>query len=384
MSNQISTKLEVVVTARPSWARVKSIIEEYKNIAGSDQVNIIFTGLAASKNYGKVADQAVGLANYFEFHTLYDSLTFEGVALSALEGGKALVRKWENERPGAVLVVADRTETLGVSAAAALMQIPIFHLQGGEITGSIDNKIRDANSCLADFHLTTNELTASRLRQMGIKPGTIKIVGCPSIDQVRLAQNQPSDIRLISELGGTGADFSLEEPFGLIMFHPDTFEIETTKEFLYELEKLVKSRKDLNWVWFWPNSDFGTFDIAKRIRQIKENSNLRNVRFIVNVTPYHFINLSIKAKFILGNSSFGIREASFIGLPSINLGSRQSGRQRALNVLDIQSPRDNLGINSAVDWALASGRFATSSIYGDGFSGLKAAEWIKGVIENTY
>jgi UDP-hydrolysing UDP-N-acetyl-D-glucosamine 2-epimerase len=295
------------------------------------------------------------------------------VALTCLEGGNSLARYWQQNRPDAALVIADRTETLGVAVTASLMQIPLVHLQGGEISGSIDDKVRDANSKLADFHLTTNDFTAKRLSQMGEDDARIKIVGCPSVDLVNETIKDPRQLFSSLDLGGVGAEFDLSQPFGIIMYHPDTLDEDQTLNWVDAIIDLVEV-SNMNWFWFWPNPDHGTNLISKAIRIARENNRLRNVRYVINVEPEMFISMALKSAILIGNSSFGIREASFIGLPVINIGHRQRGRQKSENVAEIASVGGLKEFEELLEKQISKGRFSKSILYGDGSAGYKSAQ----------
>ena len=361
---------EFVITARPSWSRVKSLINEFTAISSEKNVNITLLGPSLSKNYGNIENQMPKGVTLKSFKTLFVDDSLSSVTLSSLEGAKSLVSNWENKSPDAVLVIADRTETLGVSLAAATMQIPLIHLQGGEISGSIDDKIRDANSKLADFHLTTNSYTYSNLIKLGEDKDNIRIIGCPSVDLVknRLSIGSPLK-RYASDYGGVGYDFNTDSEFGLILFHPDTLDSKCNLEWINEILKLTYV-SDLNWFWFWPNTDHGSEKISKLIRTDREKKSNSKVRYLVNLPPEDFIDLSINSKLLIGNSSFGIREASYLGLPVINLGNRQKGRQRADNVLDIYEPTP---IYSDYKKQIVK-IFKSSNLYGSGNSGKLGAE----------
>ena len=176
--------LEVVVTARPSWARVSSIVSSYIKIAGASRIRVSLVGPSVSRRYGDVSSQIPNEIILNKFSTLHESDSLTDVGLSCVEGAESLIRHWNSNRPDCVLVIADRTETLGVSLAATLMQIPLIHLQGGEVSGSIDDKVRDINSKAADLHLTTNAGTKDRLLSMLENEAEIEVIGCPSLDIV--------------------------------------------------------------------------------------------------------------------------------------------------------------------------------------------------------
>ena len=372
---------EVVVTARPSWARVKMLVSRYAEHFGADSIQLTLTGPALSSRYGdlrKVVPQNIQVNQY---STLQESDSSDAVALTANLVSQSLIHGWSTKRPEKVLVIADRTETLGVSVAAALMQIPLVHLQGGEISGSIDDKVRDANSVLSDFHLTTNQESANRLRSMGELDDRIAIVGCPSIDLVANVLANPLNFSKEFHLLGVGSTFSIDDKFSIIMFHPDTTNF-TDNEFYFKMLLSLVTNSDMNWVWFWPNPDYGNSVISKQLRILRESGALHNVKFVVNVEPEFFITLAIHAQLIVGNSSFGIREASFIGLPTINLGNRQRGRARGANVVDLDtSSTDSEARDLVVQ--LAGKRFSKSTLYGTGNSAELSVKALKNWIPST-
>lgn len=371
MSN--TPKIDFVITARPSWSRVKKLIQDYIKIEGEGAARVSLVGAALSEKYGDIRSQIPSNYQLNVFETFSGNKNLFSVAKTSIDGANALSQFWSTSRPSSVFVVADRTETLGVSLTAATMQIPIIHLQGGEVSGSIDNKIRSANTKLADLHLTTNQFTAKNLINLGENEKDIIIIGCPSVDLVhdqveKKLKPHPHSLHY----GGVGANFQTELPYGIIMFHPDTFALSDNIDWIDYLLTMTQ-RSNLNWFWFWPNVDFGGGLISKRIRFMRESNVLSNLRYLKNLPPDTFINLAIHAKVLVGNSSFGIREASAIGLPVINLGMRQVGRHRAENVVDLQKPCD---ITKAVD-EHSRRRFKKSLIYGEGNASRLGAEALR-------
>jgi UDP-hydrolysing UDP-N-acetyl-D-glucosamine 2-epimerase len=252
------------------------------------------------------------------------------------------------------------------------MQIPLIHLQGGEISGSIDDKIRDANTKLSDFHLTTNSFTKERLKSLGEPENRIMVVGCPSLDLVKFEMDTYKPWSP-NELSGVGRKITPQDKYGIVMFHPDTLDEGENMLWIDALMGAIKN-SDLSWFWFWPNPDHGTSSISKKLRVAREKNILPNVHFLINVSPEVFIRLALRAEIMLGNSSFGIRESSFIGLPVINIGERQQGRQRGNNVLDLLSPKDS-ELNLQI-LKMAGRKFSSSNLYGDGDAGLKSAQAI--------
>lgn len=366
--------LEVVVTARPSWARVSSIVSSYIKIAGASRIRVSLVGPSVSRRYGDVSSQIPTEIILNRFSTLHESDSLTDVGLSCVEGAESLIRHWNSNRPDCVLVIADRTETLGVSMAATLMQIPLIHLQGGEVSGSIDDKVRDINSKAADLHLTTNAETKARLVSMLESEDNIHIVGCPSLDIVLKTLNSPLSIKSSHEIPGVGHKFELVNKYSLIIFHPDTLNVDDNESWVRAIFNLIEARKEHNWIWFWPNPDHGSDEISKMIRIKRESDELQNVRFVINTLPEIFIKIAHNSELIIGNSSFGIRESSFLPKRAMNLGSRQDGRGRAQNVTDVKNPKQLI---LEFD-RLMSERFLIprSNMYGDGLTGERAAKLI--------
>lgn len=368
----MANKINVVVTARPSWSRVKSLILSYAELVGPKYISVFLTGPAVSDRYGNIKSQIPPEIEVNAFPTLKEGSDLSSITISSLEGGTAACQNWTYTKPDAVLVVADRVETLGIALAAASMQIPLIHLQGGEISGSIDDKIRDANSKLADLHLTTNNYTFNNLVAIGELPENIRVIGCPSIDILKqqIQSNTPL-YNKASDYGGVGGDFKTALPYGIIMFHPDTFNVIESEEWVESIYDVVE-KSEINWFWFWPNPDFGSDNLSKILRRKREIARNPRVRYIINLTPEKFMDLTIKSKIMIGNSSYGIREASYLGLPVINLGKRQFGRERSQNVLDIDLPRSFLEeVNTHIKTS-----FESSELYGDGFAGKLASQFL--------
>ncbi len=379
IENIVAPTLDVVVTARPSWARVKSLVENYASITDASKIRVLFVGPAVSKRYGDVTSQVPVNVEYETMQTLGESDGLDAVAQTCASGSQLLIHRWSSKRPDCALVIADRTETLGAAMAASVMQIPLIHLQGGEISGSIDDKIRDANSKLADLHLTTNEFTANRLILMGEPEERVVPIGCPSIDLVRQTIEgdsvhfpQNGDASL---MGGVGGDFPISKPFGIIMFHPDTLNEFENAEWVNALIEIADAG-DTNWFWFWPNPDHGSHFVSHLIRRAREHGRLSNVRFVINLPPERFIYLASKAVVLVGNSSFGIRESAYLGLPVLNLGKRQMGRQKVENVRDVPDLISADELRMHILGHSSQGRLDSSDMYGDGRSGFRGARYI--------
>lgn len=270
-------------------------------------------------------------------------------------------------KPDIVLTVADRYETISTAIAASYMNIPVAHIQGGEITGSIDEKVRHAVTKIANFHFVANKKSAERVIKMGEDPKTVYTTGCPSIDiACEILKNPEMGFDFFEKYGGVGPSFDLKNFYLVVMQHPVTTEYE---EAFGQISKTLMAIYELNLptVWFWPNVDAGADKVSKGIRIFREKYNPNFIHFFKNMAPEDFLRLIYNSKCLIGNSSVGIRESSYLGIPVVNIGDRQSGRDRGSNVIDVNY--DKAEINKAIKKQMKNGRYPSENIYGDGKAG---------------
>ena len=279
---------------------------------------------------------------------------------------------FDHEKPDLVLLMADRYEVLPVAIAASYQNIPLAHIQGGEVTGNIDEKVRHSISKLADLHFVSNSKCKKNVIQMGEDINSVFDVGCPSMDVCRIAKNKLIPTKEISSkiLGS----FNHKQDFIIVMFHPET---ESLQEIQSQIDYLLKEVKKLNiqTLWFWPNSDPGFEIISAEIRKARENDDISKISFVKSLQPEIFLSLLNKSLAIIGNSSAGIRESNFFGTPSVNIGIRQLGREAGNNVLQWKF-NSKISLSSAIKKVLHK-RFAPGKLYGDGFAGERIAKLIQ-------
>ncbi len=280
-----------------------------------------------------------------------------------------LTTVFDTLKPDVVLTVADRYETLATAVAASYLNIPLAHTQGGELTGSIDDSVRHAITKLAHIHLTTNDDSAAVIRQMGEQPQRIHVCGCPAID---LAAEVRADAEkdLFAEYGGSGDRLDWNKPFLVVLQHPVTTEFGHGREQILETIEAVKGIA-MQTVWLWPNVDAGTDDISKALREFQAHHTDVPVHFFRNFSPEDYVRLIDRSACLIGNSSSGIREGAFLGVPVVNIGTRQNARQRAGNVIDVDY--DAGAIESAIRTQLEHGRYPQDSLYGNGRAGERIA-----------
>lgn len=369
----MARKVCVVVTARPSYARIKTALQALKNHAGIE-LQLVVAASAIIERYGNVASimEGDGFQVSARVHSLLEGDTLIGTAKSTGIGLSELASVFEHLRPDVVVTVADRYETLATAAAAAYCNVPLAHIQGGEITGSIDEKVRHAVTKLADLHFVSTDRARNYVIRMGEQPDRVFKTGCPSIDIARqVLENPRPGYNPLEEYGGVGPDLDLSQNFLVVMQHPVTTEVDETWKHIRETVEAIKHLA-LPTIWFWPNVDAGADAVSKLLRTEREHGTLDNVHFFRNMRPEDFLYTLLECKCLVGNSSVAIREAAYLGVPTVSIGNRQRFRERGRNVID--APYDRLAIVSAVATSMANGRYARDEIYGDGTAGMQIAE----------
>ena len=361
-------KICVVITARPSYSRVKSVLNALKN-SKSLELQLILAGSALISKYGNMVE--IIEDDGFEISAkVYNLLVVENQTAMAKTTSIAIMELsnvFFNMKPDAVMTIADRYETLGTSIAAAYQNIPLIHLQGGEVTGNIDEKVRHANTKLADIHFVSSKLAENRLIKMGENPHNVFNTGCPSVDIARDVLTKPQiDFNIYDKYGGVGSKPNIDEGYLIVMQHPETNEYKNAKKHIIETLAAIHELK-IPTVWFWPNVDAGSDGTSSGIRFYRENFDINNVHFIKNIEPSDFLQLLINSLCIVGNSSVAIRECNFLGVKAVNVGKRQIGRQRGNNVIDVDYDKNQ--IIDAVNKQIESEKLNGEQIYGDGYSG---------------
>ncbi len=363
-----SRKVLVAITARPSYSRIRSALKHLAENS-SVELKLLCSGSALLDRYGRVVDfiRSDGFDVVDEIYTFIEGDDLINMALTASNTIAHTAAVLRREKPDLVVTVADRYETIGTAIAASYMNIPLVHVQGGELTGNIDEKVRHAITKLADLHLPSTQGAARRLERMGEHPNSIHVTGCPSIDIAREALDIPLST-VVQEIGrvAAGDDFELNGDYVVVLLHPETDAHERSFEQMSMLLDVV-AQLHVPTVLFWPNVDAGSDGTSKAVRVFRESGRDDHFTFVKNLEGHLFLALLRDARCLIGNSSVGIRECSFLGTPVINVGDRQEGRERAGNVLDVAWDRTSL--EEAVHSQMTHGKYPSSTLYGDGHAG---------------
>lgn len=375
-------KICVVVTARPSYSRIKTALTAIKEHPELE-LQLVIAGSALLDRYGNAVDfiKKDGFEIAAKVFMVLEGENPTTMAKTTGLGVMELTNVFYNLKPEAVVSIADRFETIATSIAAAYQNIPLVHIQGGEVTGSIDEKVRHANTKLADLHLVASEDARERVIKLGEIPEKVINTGCPSIDLAKEILESPElDFDPIEKYGGVGLKFNWKAGYIVVMQHPVTTEYQQAKAHITETLKAIK-KLDLPTFWFWPNVDAGSDGTSNGIRTFREIEKPKIIHFFKNMEPKDFLRLLKNSKALVGNSSAGLRECAYLGVPVVNIGNRQFRRIRAKNVTDVNYKLDE--ILKATQKSINTNHFESSDIYGNGNSGQRIAE-ILATSELTY
>lgn len=363
----------VVVTARPSYSRIKSALQAIKEHPELELL-LVVAASALLGRYGTAVkymeadgfDIAAKVFNVLEGGTLAAQSKTTGLGIIELTS------VFENLQPDAVVTVADRYETMSTAIAAAYLNIPLVHVQGGEVTGNIDEKVRHAITKLADVHFVSSKKAKERVVKMGEVKETVFQTGCPSIDLAhKIDQDGQLDFNPYERYGGVGAKTDFSKGYLLVMQHPVTTEYEQARQQALATLQVICQLQTPTF-WFWPNVDAGSDGTSNAIRSFRENNNVKHIHFFKNMTPLDFLKVLKNSQCLIGNSSVGIRECAYMGVPVVNIGSRQNGRERGKNVVDVTY--EKTAIKQAIQYQIQHGPYERDTIYGNGQAGQKIAQ----------
>lgn len=320
------------------------------------ELHLIVTGMHMIEQYG---------STYLEvkregFHHMYflENQSQEDYASTVTATSIQLFTKLVHEiNPDLIIVHGDRVEALAGAIVGALENILVCHIEGGELSGTIDDSIRHAISKLAHIHMVANQTAQEHLIQMGEHPKNIYIIGSPDLDIMK-SHTLPS-------LQESKAHYDIPfEEYAISLFHPVTTEhpymAGYAKHYFSALEK-----SGVNYIVIYPNNDLGSHFIIEEIEQLKQR-NLKNFRCFPSIRFEHFLTLLKNCRFMIGNSSAGVREAPFYGIPSINVGTRQHNRADAPSITNCHY--DIPSILQAISSHKISHSYMTNTDFGQGNS----------------
>jgi len=329
-------KILFLTGTRADFGKMKPLMLSVENC--SDFECMIFaTGMHVLSKYGLTIDEIykTGFKNVHSFinHTFGEPMDL--ILANTISG---LSRYVQENMPDLIIVHGDRVEALAGAIVGSIRNILVGHIEGGEISGTIDGFIRHAVSKLSHVHFVANPIAGKRLRQLGESEESIYVIGSPDID-IMLSKHLP-DLKAVTDYYGIPFN-----EYAVMIFHPVTTEPQEQRQRADELVAAVLESKN-NYVVIYPNNDSGCDEIFAAYESLKGN---KRFRVFPSMRFEYFLTLIKNASFIIGNSSVGIREAPVYAVPSINIGNRQDNRFKHRSIIDAgHSKRDILeGIKKA-------------------------------------
>lgn len=363
-------KILCITGTRADYPRVKSVLKEI-NVRPNLMLQLVVTGSHLLEEYGysiqEIIDDGFKIDKKVPMFT-DDYNSPVGMAKASAKCTDGIAKALEDLKPDLVLLTVDRVETLAATVAVILMNFPIAHIQGGEVTGTIDESIRHAVTKMSHIHFPATKDAAERIVRMGEDPNMVFQVGCPYIDIISSIEKKSKE-ELALEYG-----FSASKPLVIFTQHPVTTEYGSSSEQIKITLAALKTFSKCQVIAFSSNTDAGGKEIISAVKKEK------NFIHISNMLSSDFLSLMACADVMVGNSSAAIREAPSYHLPAINIGTRQQGRLRAENIIDVDHNVD--AITRAIDKALNNKQFLKvvkniTNPYGDG----KSAQRIVDILE---
>lgn len=306
-------KLVFLTGTRADYGKIKSLIQEVEDLDGFEPY-IFATGMHMLAKYGSTYKEILkdGYQNIYTYINQSGKESMDIILSNTILGFGNYIAEI---KPDAIVVHGDRLEALAGAIVGAFNNIKVFHIEGGEVSGTIDESIRHAITKFAHYHLVSNEKAKRRIMQLGEAEENIYVFGSPDID-VMLSDTLPGidEVRRYYEIP--------YEEYGILMYHPVTTEVELLPAHIHSvIEAILKSEQ--NYVVIYPNNDSGTDIILNELKRLEGN---KKFRILPSMRFEFFLSLLKNAQFIMGNSSSGIREAGVYSIPAIDIGNRQAGR----------------------------------------------------------
>lgn len=324
-------KIVFLTGTRADYGKLKSLI---KITTKSDifEVHIFATGMHLNSKYGRTIDEITksGFTNVFPFINHGEINNMDRTLARTVEGLSSYV---EEIQPDILVIHGDRVEALAGATVGSLNNLLVIHIEGGELSGTVDDSIRHAVTKLSHVHMVANEAAKKRILQLGEKEAQIHIIGSPDLDLMR-PQRLPSFEKVMQRYELPFDDYAL------CMFHPVTTEIKDFPKYTRWFFKALK-RSNHNFIVVYPNNDLGCDYIIREICALKE---LPRFRVYKSLRFEYFLRLLQRSKYVIGNSSAGIREAPYYKVPTINVGTRQHNRSDAGSIVNV-----DYGVSSILD-----------------------------------
>ena len=354
-------KLTFVIVNRANYARIRILLINLKK-SKKFKIDIILVSSPLLKKYGDLEKNIIkdGLRVTSKFFTHIEGENLitmtKSTGLLLLELSSA----FESINPDIVFLVGDRYEVLAAAIAANYMNIFLVHLQGGELTGSVDENVRHSVTKLSHLHFVNTKKAKKIVEQLGENPKMVFNVGCPSIDYIKKINFNKIKIK---QPFGIGSQIDLEKPYFVFLIHPVTTKYIENNQLINEMIELAKILND-QIIWIWPNNDAGANFMTKKIRAFREKFNPK-INFVVNFDSISYLKLIKNCKCLIGNSSSAIREGSYLGIKAVNVGDRQQQREQAKNIINAKPNYKDIYRSIKI---ISTRNIKKSNLYGNGNS----------------
>jgi UDP-N-acetylglucosamine 2-epimerase (hydrolysing) len=341
-------KIVFLTGTRADFGKLTSLMDTIE-ANDSFECHIFVTGMHTLEKYGNTFEevQKKGYKNITIFKNQINTNLQDIILANTVIGFSEYVKKIS---PDMIIVHGDRIEALAGAIVGSFNNILVSHIEGGEISGTVDELIRHAVSKLSHIHFTANDEAKERLIQLGEAKDSIFTIGSPDIEIMTSV--------VLPTIDAVSKYYEIPfKDFGVLLFHPVTTELNSLKD---QIDQIVSSLIDSNknFVVIYPNNDNGTDVIIKKIHELENNKNFRifpSIRFL------YFLTILKHANFILGNSSAAVREAEVFGTPAINIGSRQKNRSKNKEIINVE-PKKDLILNAIKN--IENKRFDGKSFFG--------------------
>ena len=357
----------IVITNRANFARMKSLLTELKK---SKKVNlkVILSGSALTQRYGnlekilKLNKMSIAAKSFFLIDGADKIVQAKSTGLAIVEFSTI----FSNLKPDLVVTVGDRYETMATAVSATFANIPLVHIQGGEVSGNLDEMIRHSITKLSSYHFTTTKKSKERVIKLGEEKKRVFFSGCPGMDLLKNCKKKISK-DFFKKVSSTGNQFDFTKKYLLVVNHP--LSTESKKYNNERIKSLIKSLAKINMhkIIFWPNADTNSNVIAQQMRIFREGGKDKDFTYIINTTPEQYALLMYNASCLVGNSSSFIREGSHLGIPAVILGDRQRKREVGRNVVFTNYQDQN--ILSKINYQIKKRKYKPQNLYGNGHSG---------------
>ncbi len=321
-------KIVFLTGTRADYGKIKSLMQKVEE-AENFELFVYVTGMHMLKEFGSTVNE-VKKSKYKNIHSYINQFIEEPMDVVLANTINGFSRYVSEVKPDLIVVHGDRIEALAATIVGALNNILVAHIEGGEVSGTIDESIRHSISKMAHYHFVANESAKNRLIQLGENYKNIFVIGSPNIDIIKNTELNIDEVKKYY-------DINFDE-YAICMYHPVTTEVDDFEEKVRNVvDAILESGK--NFIVVKPNNDHGFRIIEHEYKRLNKSD---KIKVFPSIRFEYYLELLKNAEFIYGNSSSGIHEAPLVGIPTINIGSRQKGRFEYISIIDVNEDKNEI------------------------------------------